>query len=266
MINEIVKSKDLTREKGIELFKASVEHQEGELMTIYLKTKLGDNIEVVIKKRAKDQVFYFASVISLFADEYEYYLDKVNHVISFEPRVFWLFYKHGVSCTQKLLKMVNVAKLLVNGEEYRFKTAEEYMLDRDMVVYGIYAKGFLIYVGSTVNKIDRWRTHVKNFEMRDKSSKMYSGADVEDIEFKVLEDEESLCEKWQKENGLSYQYFEIAELGYIETLKPLYNVCGVSREYLERVKIEIEDREELKEKIVKWVERNKEDIENLKRE
>lgn len=88
----------------------------------------------------------------------------------------------------------------------------------------------------------------------------------ENIEFRVLESEESLCKKWQKENGLSYQYFEITELGYIETLKPLYNVCGVSREYLERVKIEIEDREELKEKIINWVERNKEDIENLKRE
>ena len=62
------------------------------------------------------------------------------------------------------------------------------------------------------------------------------------------------------------RHFEIAELGYIETLKPLYNVCGVSREYLERVKIDIENREELKEKIVDFVKENKESIENLKRE
>ena len=97
-------------------------------------------------------------------------------------------------------------------------------------------------------------------------SKMYKNENIEDIEFRVLEDEKSLSEKWKKENGLSYQYFEIAELAYIETLKPLYNVCGVSREYLEIIKIDIEDREELKEKIADFVKENKESIENLKRE
>ena len=64
---------------------------------------------------------------------------------------------------------------------------------------------------------------------------------------------------WQKENGLSYQCGA-------RILKPLYNVCGVSREYLEVIKIDIEDREELKEEIADFVKENKENIENLKSE
>ena len=63
-----------------------------------------------------------------------------------------------------------------------------------------------------------------------------------------------------------FNYLKIAELAYIETLKPLYNVCGVSREYLEVIKINIEDRDELKEKIADFVKENKEGIENLKRD
>lgn len=263
----MIKAQDLVRKQESDIFETSVKLKDQDLMYIYIKTKYNDNIEIEIKKGALNQFKYFECAVQLFKDSQNYFLDEEQGLISFDNTSFWCFYKSKNKIMKNLLEMVNVYKLTVNGKKYRFKISLEYMHDsKEYVVYGIYSKGKLIYIGSTVDKNNRLRTHAMNFYLSSGPSKMYKSENIEDIEFRVLENEESLCEKWQKENGLSYQYFEIAELGYIETLKPLYNVCGVSREYLERVKIEIEDREELKEKIINWVERNKEDIENLKRE
>lgn len=153
----MIKAQDLIRKQENDTFEVSVKFKKHDLMYIYIKTKYDDNIEIEIKKDVSDQFKYFECAVQLFKDSQNYFLDEEQGLISFDNTSFWCFYKSKNRIMKNLLEMVNVYKLKVNGEKYRFKTSLEYMYDdsKECIVYGIYSKGKLIYIGSTVDKNNR---------------------------------------------------------------------------------------------------------------
>lgn len=95
--------------------------------------------------------------------------------------------------------------------------------DLDYGVYGIFQKGKIVYIGSTIRPFrERWKEHQANFKAG-KSDTLYQAVKNEDLEYKVLFSvKDFLCSR-----PLSRSEIEAIELALITQYRPIGNVAGV---------------------------------------
>lgn len=190
-----------------------------------IKVKSGD----VIKYISNNINYIFAAIESWGYHIKEWALDNENRVI-LEPSAYWTIYKNTTN--GRMLILGTGCQMWVNDKESRFLLPEEVMNGNNRAVYGLFFKGECFYIGSTSDYIERWKQHY--IEFQNGTNEMYNQFHnhQEYLEYKVLENIESVEKMLGRSLDKGVRVFEEVEKLYIIKLKPPFNKEGVKCDYV----------------------------------
>lgn len=150
-----------------------------------------------------------------------------DNLLILEENVFWrnekIFYKN--------------AKVKINGKEYAVAGKDYYQALRRPVVYGVYHKGKLIYIGAySQNLTERWRHMLGDFACRNAiKNPMYAVAEhAEDLDFEILWQGQELKDITGQSivipevaQAVAKRAREVLEPEFLETFEPFTSKKGL---------------------------------------
>lgn len=188
------------------------------------------NIGQDAKQKYKNILTYLSNLENQF--QFIDYPDGVK-IIYLPPTIYWNIYKK-MPGGQNFIKNYSFADENDKSIAYRFAFPSMYFdntfsnLNGGNGIYGIYYGNMLIYIGYTKKGfINRFKEHEDAFIRKDKRlNDMYGKYNLDDIEFRILIDEEELQDMLGIDEPLDPEVFQLIEYCLIKTIRPIENIEG----------------------------------------